>query len=183
MQTDLDRSASSLGVKPMGAWPTPEVVPADKSGALYRYLPALDGLRAISILWVLSVHWPMRLALRQTELVRRGSFGVEIFFAISGFLVTRSLHQCVVRAARANDGKRAVFADFVLRRVARIWPPFFLALAAAFAAIFVDPALRGNLATLKPIAWSFPTFLSNYTIPAHGAPLSLYITWSLCFEE
>jgi peptidoglycan/LPS O-acetylase OafA/YrhL len=165
------------------AWPVFGYLPHDKSGMLYRYLPALDGLRAISILWVLSVHWPMRLSLRNTGFVERGALGVELFFAISGFLVTRSLHQCVVRAERANAGRSAIFGDFIVRRIARIWPPFYLALVGAFAAVFVDPGFRSNLPTLLPIAWSFPTFLSNYTIPTHGAPVSLFITWSLCFEE
>jgi peptidoglycan/LPS O-acetylase OafA/YrhL len=179
----LGAAAAAASPVQLGEWPVAEPMPTDKSGALYAYLPALDGLRALSILWVLSVHWPMRLALRNTAFVERGALGVELFFAISGFLVTRSLHQCVVRAARLSAGKSAIFGDFIVRRIARIWPPFFLALAAAFAAAFVDPNFKANLPTLLPIAWTFPTFLSNYAIPTHGAPLSLFITWSLCFEE
>jgi peptidoglycan/LPS O-acetylase OafA/YrhL len=187
MQTGLDdlvsASESSREAAPLRAWPTRAPLPLGKVGALYQYLPALDGLRALSIFWVLSVHWPTRLALRNTAFALRGSFGVEIFFAISGFLVTRSLHQCVVRSARNQTGKSAIFWDFIVRRVARIWPPFFLAFSAAFVAVFIDPTFRSNLPTLKPIAWSFPTFLANYTIPTHGAPLSLFVAWSLCFEE
>lgn len=175
--------ADTAGLPRLTAWPVLETVPADKTGALYAYLPALDGLRALSILWVLSVHWPGRLALRNTAFAERGALGVELFFAISGLLVTRSLHQCVVRAAKNGGGKSAIFRDFIVRRVARIWPPFFVALAFAFGVTFVDPSLRGNLPQLLPIAWTFPTFLSNYAIPTHGAPLSLFITWSLCFEE
>jgi peptidoglycan/LPS O-acetylase OafA/YrhL len=67
--------------------------------------------------------------------------------------------------------------------VARIWPPYFLALIVALAGMFVDPALRANLTSLKPILWSFPAFVANYTIPGNGAPLSLLVMWSLCFEE
>ncbi len=188
MQTELGplsiSSAASAGERScLSEWPTPAPIKVEKTAPLYRYLPALDGLRALSILWVLSVHWPMQLALRNTAFVRRGAFGVEIFFAISGFLVTRSLHQCVVRATLERSGKPAIFRDFIVRRIARIWPPFFLAFSGALAAMLVDPGFRNNLSTLLPIAWSFPTFLSNYTIPTHGAPLSLFITWSLCFEE
>jgi peptidoglycan/LPS O-acetylase OafA/YrhL len=146
-------------------------------------LPALDGLRAISILWVLSVHWPVRMGLSKHPLVMRGALGVEIFFAVSGFLVTRSLQQCVVRAQREGRGKGAVVRDFLARRVARIWPPYFLALAGGLLAVFVDPALRPNLGLVMHTVWSFPAFLANYTIPYYGAPLSLFLMWSLCFEE
>ncbi len=160
-----------------------EAEPAKKDGALYQYLPALDGLRAISILWVLSVHWPRNLPLSELGLVKRGAFGVEIFFAISGFLVTRSLQQCVVRARRERGSNGAIFRDFIVRRVARIWPPYFVALLVALAAMLFDSATRGNFAIFQPIAWSFPTFLANYTISRHYTPLSLLVMWSLCFEE
>ncbi len=163
------------------AWPVREQPGRDD--VLYGYLPSLDGLRAISILWVLTVHWPPQLSLADSGFVKRGALGVEIFFAISGFLVTRSLEQCVLRAARSNAGKGAVCRDFLVRRVARIWPPFFAALVWAFATMLVDPALRANFVNMKPILWSFPTFLANYTIPGNGAPLSLLVMWSLCFEE
>ncbi len=168
---------------PAQDWPVAELETAKKDTALYRYLPALDGLRAISILWVLSVHWPRNLPLSELGLVKRGAFGVEIFFAISGFLVTRSLQQCVARAARERGSKGAIFRDFIVRRVARIWPPYFVALFVALAGMLFDPATRGNLAIFQPIAWSFPTFLANYTISRHYTPLSLLVMWSLCFEE
>jgi len=164
-------------------WPSNEPAPAGKDSPLYRYLPALDGLRAISILWVLSVHWPMNLALSELGIVKRGAFGVEIFFAISGILVTRSLHQCVVRASRSMQSKGAIARDFIVRRVVRIWPPYFLALGVALLAVLADPHTRGNLQFIKPILWSFPTFTANYTIPYGYTPQSLLVMWSLCFEE
>lgn len=151
--------------------------------ALHRYLPALDGLRAIAILWVISLHLPGQLPPLGNPLTRRGHFGVELFFAISGFLVTRSLHQCVVRAEREGGGGRAVFRDFVARRISRIWPPFFLTLALAFAGLALDPVFRSHASAFLPVAWTFPAFLANYAIPYYEPSLSLLVLWSLCFEE
>ncbi len=177
------RAEPARPAPPLPEWPVAGTEPAQKDGALYRYLPALDGLRAVSILWVLSVHWPRNLPLSELGFVKRGAFGVEIFFAISGFLVTRSLQQCVVRAARERGTMGAVFRDFIVRRIARIWPPYFLAILVALAGMVFDGATRGNLVIFQPIAWSFPTFLANYTISRHYTPLSLLVMWSLCFEE
>ena len=160
---------------------TPETSVSDSD--LKRYLPALDGLRGISILWVLSLHLPGQMPPGGNAITNRGHFGVELFFAISGFLVTRSLHQCIARAERDAQGTFAVVRDFVARRVSRIWPPYFLALVVVLVAALLDPTFRGHFAEVTGILWSYPTFLANYAIPYQEPPLSLLVMWSLCFEE
>jgi peptidoglycan/LPS O-acetylase OafA/YrhL len=93
-------------------------------------VPGLDGARAIATLCVFSFH-----ALWRTEALRplrpvlgHADIGVEVFFILSGFLVTRPL------IAHAVGGGRAVrLVDFWRRRIARIWPAYLVALAGAVA--------------------------------------------------
>jgi peptidoglycan/LPS O-acetylase OafA/YrhL len=106
---------------------------------------------------------------------------VELFFAMSGLLVTRSLHQCVVRSAPGSV--RRSLRDFFTRRVARIWPPYFLVLVLAIGALFTDPAFHTHFTEIRSILWSFPLFIANYLFTHHVPPFSLLIMWSLCFEE
>jgi peptidoglycan/LPS O-acetylase OafA/YrhL len=154
-----------------------------RESALYANFSALDGLRGIAILWVLSFHLPGQQPPFGNPVTNRGPLGVELFFAISGFLVTRSLHQCIARASRASLGPLRVLRDFLTRRVARIWPPYFLALAVAIAGMLLDPAFRERSMEARGILWSFFLFVANYEIPNHEPPLSLMVLWSLCFEE
>jgi peptidoglycan/LPS O-acetylase OafA/YrhL len=150
---------------------------------LHRYMPALDGLRAIAILWVIVHHLPGQMDPDANFIAKRGPVGVELFFAISGFLVTRSLYQCIERAAPQGGLTFAVVRDFAARRISRIWPPYFLALAGAFAGMMLDPTFRSNSARIREAFWAYPAFLANYVIPTHEPPLSLIVMWSLCFEE
>jgi peptidoglycan/LPS O-acetylase OafA/YrhL len=75
------------------------------------YLPGLDGLRAISVLAVLLYHYrPDR------SLLRGGFLGVEVFFVISGYLIT-SLLLAEIRTRRRID-----LRHFWVRRIRRLWP-------------------------------------------------------------
>jgi peptidoglycan/LPS O-acetylase OafA/YrhL len=88
-----------------------------------HYRPQLDGLRAVAILGVLISHlsgW----------LPNAGDLGVRLFFVLSGFLITSIL----------LNGMPA--SDFYLRRAARLWPAFYLALSLA---LLLD--LKGMRAT------------------------------------
>ena len=75
------------------------------------YLPGLDGLRAVSVVAVLLYHYrPDR------SLLRGGFLGVEVFFVISGYLIT-SLLLAEVRTRRRVD-----LRHFWVRRIRRLWP-------------------------------------------------------------
>jgi peptidoglycan/LPS O-acetylase OafA/YrhL len=87
------------------------------------YRPDIDGLRAVAVLAVLAYHaWPHALC--------GGFVGVDVFFVISGFLITRILI--------APDFS---FASFYARRVRRIFPALLIVLAAtvAIGATFLPP--------------------------------------------
>ena len=81
-----------------------------------HYLPTLDGWRAVAIAAVLCCHagWPT------ATIAPYGAMGVSLFFALSGFLITR----------RLMDEDRIDLADFFQRRAFRILPPIAVYLSA-----------------------------------------------------
>jgi peptidoglycan/LPS O-acetylase OafA/YrhL len=145
------------------------------SPASARHLPSLDGLRAVAVLTVLTAH-----LLEHAEVtnVFPGSFGVTIFFFLSGYLITT-----LMRLEHEQTGTVS-FRQFYLRRALRILPPFYLVLGLATLAT----ALGFLVNTLEPGAvLAQALHLTNYSIVAHGwwygiAP-GTFIFWSLAVEE
>lgn len=136
-----------------------------------RHIPSLDGLRAIAVLLVLWCHIPLTThgyPIWLAEIrwwVRPGGFGVELFFALSGFLITRIL--------LAERERNQPVRWFMLRRLLRIFPIYYLLLIV--------------LAVVRPeteLAWS-ALYLGNFAdvfFPTRGLN-PLQHTWSLCVEE
>ena len=84
-----------------------------------KYRPDIDGLRAIAVLSVFAFHaFP--------EWVSGGFVGVDVFFIISGYLISTIIFQNI-------DQKRFTFKEFYLRRINRIFPALFLVLFASYA--------------------------------------------------
>jgi len=130
-----------------------------------RHLPALDGLRGISILAVLAYH---------SGLLPGGFVGVDLFFALSGFLITRLL------VAEHEQMGRIRLLDFWARRALRLLP----ALGAAVGlAVVVSRAIE---MPLEPL-WIAATLLyaGNLLIGyGHVYPIGLLSHgWSLGMEE
>lgn len=134
------------------------------------HLPVLDGLRAIAVLLVLWSHVPPHTPgypewlLWSRLLVEPGGFGVEIFFVLSGFLITRILiaERAALRPVRY----------FMARRLLRIFPIYYLLLAILFV---VDPH--------PEFLWC-AVYLGNWlTVTTPGIDFPLQHTWSLCVEE
>src|SRR6185369_6336028 len=137
--------------------------------ASYDYLPALDGLRAVSILLVVISHAGYGL-----EKLFAGTMGVIIFFVISGFLITR---QMIVETEETGtfNAKR-----FYLRRIFRLIPALLLYLF-----IFVPLLLYlGSDISMAHIATGV-FYLANYYHVFIGYPLynPMPILWSLSVEE
>jgi peptidoglycan/LPS O-acetylase OafA/YrhL len=142
--------------------------------ATSRNIPSLDGLRAISVLMVLSNHMSMEL-LRIIPFVPHwlytswGTCGVQAFFVISGFLITHLLLK-EWQAAGTISLKR-----FYLRRAFRIFPPLYAYLAVAM------------LLTLLGVFPGYPRaflFAATYTWNYHpgGSEILLHM-WTLSLEE
>ena len=103
---------------------------AEGKAAPGGHVPGLDGARAIATLSVFGFHALWRTAALDPlrPVLGHADIGVEVFFILSGFLVTRPL------LAHAVAGGRPVrFADFWRRRFARIWPAYLVALVGAVA--------------------------------------------------
>src|SRR5215471_4337780 len=110
------------------------------------YFPELDGLRFIAFLMVFLFHGGLtegmvRQAIGRTAaraLRENGGYGVQLFFILSGYLITTLLLR-----EEARYGRVALRA-FWIRRILRIWPLYYLLILIGF---FVIPGLDGQLGT------------------------------------
>jgi peptidoglycan/LPS O-acetylase OafA/YrhL len=139
------------------------------------YRPDIDGLRAVAVIAVLVFHY-------FPSLLPSGYVGVDIFFVISGFLITRII------AGELDEG-RFTYSGFYGRRVRRIAPALILIVAATVAAGWF--ILRSDeYAELGRHVAASALFVSNFLLwseagyfepGAHTKPL-LHL-WSLAVEE
>jgi peptidoglycan/LPS O-acetylase OafA/YrhL len=142
-----------------------------------QYRPALDGLRAVAVLAVMLYHG-------QVTWLRGGFLGVDVFFVLSGYLITYLL-LVEFHAWGSIDLRR-----FWLRRARRLLPALFLVLVAvavyATVAISEDRLgqLRGDaIATLLYVAnWRFAATGQSY-FDQFQEPSPLLHAWSLGIEE
>lgn len=136
-----------------------------------RYTPSLDGLRAIAVLLVFAFHIP-----GTWWYLPNGSLGVDVFFVLSGFLITSLLVEEHGMTGRIDLPK------FYMRRALRLFPALIVTLVAVALLIPTeDAAIRGDI--VKEIVAS-GTYTSNWFL-AFGALDSVYLehTWSLALEE
>ncbi|MGA0602727.1 acyltransferase family protein [Caulobacter sp. KR2-114] len=130
--------------------------------------PGLDLLRAAAIGWVMLYHASMfGLAPAGIGVVKFGWMGVDLFFALSGFLIAGQLLRPWTR------GERPAYARFVVRRLMRTLPAY-LAVLAFYELV---PALRERDG--MPALWRFLTFTQNLGL----TPGAFSHAWSLCVEE
>lgn len=146
-----------------------------------KYNPTLDSLRGISILWVVLHHVPVGLPSALEFIRKRGDLGVELFFAISGILVTQS----ILHTFGKDQSKTKSIKEYFVKRASRIFPPFYLTLTGLFSLSVFKPSLKTKITSISDILFSFPTYLYNYfRFSSSGEiPGSFGIFWSLCFEE
>ena len=142
-----------------------------------RYVPALDGVRALAVVAVLLFHGGVAAA-------RGGFLGVDAFFVLSGYLITSLL-----LAEHARTGTIALTA-FWGRRARRLLPA--LLVLVAFTAVAGHATLAPDeLARLRGDALAALLYVANWRMIAHGtgyfdttaAPSLLQHTWSLAIEE
>jgi peptidoglycan/LPS O-acetylase OafA/YrhL len=141
---------------------------------LPAYVPELQGLRGVAVLAVVLYHCHTRL--EGTWVygpLLWGWAGVNLFFALSGFLITSILIE-----ARA---KPHYFRNFYARRALRIWPVYFLLLAVCYTVPdwFLGDTLAHQAHWKTLVAYVFFVQNLRYAI----LPGTLGPTWSLAIEE
>lgn len=151
--------------------------PAREAGAgRVAHLPAVDGLRAFAVLGVIAYHFGLP--------VHGGFLGVDLFFVISGFVITRLL-----LVERARTGATRLPA-FWARRARRLFPAVLAVLAAVQAWMhFGAPVtMRGtaNAQTLAALVYGSNWYaifadVGYWGMPSDRAPLNHL--WSLAVEE
>lgn len=140
------------------------------------YLPVLDSLRALAIIPVLLYHTGM-------NWLPGGFLGVEVFFVISGYLITSLL------LAEWQQHKGINLPAFWLRRARRLLPGLFLLLVTTLATAVLF--LPDEIARLRGDAFAAAGYVSNWYLILHqvsyfetvGRPSLLQHLWSLAVEE
>ena len=115
-------------------------------------LDSIQGLRALAVLLVIAYHYGFP--------VKNGFVGVDVFFVISGFVITQSLMR------NRTNSKRQDLINFYIKRIARLFPAFFVVFLFTMLAIFLvyspnmgvqQNAIKGSLGAMLA--------LSNFAIP------------------
>lgn len=127
--------------------------------------PNLDGLRAIAILPVLGLH-------ASYGLMRGGFLGVDLFFVLSGFLITWLLYQ------ELQQTQTISFRNFYKRRALRLFPAMIVSI---FLAAALWPLTSGPDSSLLMAVTSVLFYLADLIDPKFLG--SLGATWSLSLEE
>ncbi len=145
-------------------------------GSDQRYMPGLDGLRAIAVLAVIAFH-------EQFSWAPGGLLGVGVFFTLSGYLITDLLLSSWLATGRVR------LADFWLRRARRLLPALFVMLAVVTA--WVTLLDRARLYSLRGPVAAAATYWSNWYLivkdqsyfSRFAPPQPLDHLWSLAVEE
>jgi peptidoglycan/LPS O-acetylase OafA/YrhL len=140
-------------------------------------VPALDGIRGIAIIWVV-LHNAMDIPVAASTglyslvnvLAHAGWIGVQLFFGLSGFLITYGLLEA--------QGRTGFFRNFYARRALRILPLYYGVLLALLVIAPLVPALHWPYGFGGHV--SLWLFLVNWT---HDAPYGFAHFWSLAVEE
>jgi peptidoglycan/LPS O-acetylase OafA/YrhL len=151
---------------------------------LNSHIPALDGLRGLAILAVMLYHFsgdfdfgPSRIGMWALRALRAGWVGVDLFFVLSGFLITGILIDTV--------SSHHYFRNFYARRILRIFPLYYTALLIVLCVVPFLPRAE-ELRHHQPWLWLYGTNIliafkgfSSVTSPW----LQLGHFWSLAVEE
>ena len=141
-----------------------------------RYMPGLDGLRALAVAAVIAYHLNMPWA-------PGGLLGVGVFFTLSGYLITDLL------LGSWHSTGNLQLRDFWVRRARRLLPALFVMLAAV--TIWVALADRSQLGALRGDVFAATGYVSNWWLALQhvsyfarfGPPSPLGHLWSLAVEE
>jgi peptidoglycan/LPS O-acetylase OafA/YrhL len=142
-------------------------------------IPQLDAIRGVAILMVIAHNTQGNYPnLNLGILSRDGWMGVDLFFVLSGFLITG-----ILLKTRPSEH---YFRNFYVRRCLRIWPLYYSCLFFMFVMV---PLLRPSetaeiFAPRSSPWWAYLLFLQNFLVPVPTQATGLLgVTWSLAVEE
>jgi len=140
-----------------------------------RYIPAIDGLRAVAVIAVMLYHLGF-------NWIPGGFLGVDLFFVISGYVITRLLLDSIQRSGGLD------LRAFYVARIRRLLPPllFMIILTTVFVGAWAPDTMRRFLADtpfalLGGMNWWLVFRHTDY-FEAIGRPPLLQHTWSLGVE-
>lgn len=145
-----------------------------------RFFGSLDGLRALSIAGVIWFHcwWgtPYYPFFERLPVLRAGSFGVHIFFVISGFLITTLL-------LRERDRRGEIsIRDFYIRRALRIWPLYYATIAIYLVVVLIFERNWRGQSFLHYLPYFLTYTYTWFPSPKWGGGI-FNLSWTLCTEE
>jgi peptidoglycan/LPS O-acetylase OafA/YrhL len=160
-----------------------------------KHCKGLDGLRGVAVIMVVVIHCYYQGPQFETAegfcyewlriILSSGWVGVDLFFALSGFLIT------TIQLEEKEKGYdfRTYIKRFYLKRALRIFPLYYVMLACCLAGSFlvIHPEIDDALGSLRENSWVYVFFVSNHIIPIFGEALPsgnlVGMTWSLSTEE
>jgi peptidoglycan/LPS O-acetylase OafA/YrhL len=141
-----------------------------------KYIKQLDTIRGIGILIVILFHWLPVDTIYNTYPNR--PFGVDVFFVLSGFLITNILLGAKIEAEEASIPKKHVFISFYFKRARRIFPVYYLAILII---VVVHQSLDASLRSELFYALTFTLNLHFYNQQYWG-DLTTHL-WTMAVEE
>lgn len=151
------------------------------------HIRTLDGLRGVAILMVLMIHFYPKwliadayptLTMIVGRIVEPGGYGVELFFVLSGFLITGILLD--------TKGERGFLVKFYMRRTLRIFPLYYAALAVTLlivpGCVTLDEGAKAIVAGQLRL-WTYTMNWPSGWVWDDSGLFKLGHFWSLCVEE
>ena len=147
-----------------------------------NYRPEIDGLRALAVLSVVFYH--IKLEIFDKIIFKNGFLGVDIFFVISGFLITRILILSII------NKDKYIILNFYIKRIKRILPVllFIIFIFTPLGWLYLTPSFYVDFSKSLISAIAFVSnFYFLFSAQIYGAVGSEYLpflhTWSLAVEE
>lgn len=160
----------------MNSLADPPAIGAHSASVWSGHIPALDGIRGLGVILVLIYHYggsamALGLGASALKLTGLGWSGVDLFFVLSGFLITGLLYDA--------KGKQNYFRNFYARRTLRIFPLYYFA---AFVVFFLAAVTGFGLLGGANPAWII-FYVGNFQMAIEGGGSILDHFWSLAIEE
>lgn len=139
------------------------------------YYKSLDSLRSLAVFMVIVSHW---VPYKQIKSLQLGEIGVDIFFVLSGFLITKNLIAQKQLVLLTKTQKFKNLKNFMIRRMLRIFPIYYI-----FLILFYSFGSR-TMVNIESNFIYYALYLSNiYYFVTHQWDGILSHLWSLAVEE